>query len=385
MLFRSGDKRRTEIRTSQEDLQTLDLIAEEDMVVTLSHGGYVKTQPVTTYRAQRRGGRGRSATAIKDEDFIERLWIANTHDTLLTFTSRGRVFWLEVFRIPQASPNSRGRPIINFLPNLEEGEKINAVLPVRDYPDNRFAFFVTANGVVKKTPLADFSRPRSTGIWAIYLDEGDSLVDVNLTDGNADILLFGSHGKSVRFAETEVRAMGRTARGVRGINLPDGERVVSMIVPADGGDVLTATARGFGKRTAMDEFPRKGRGTMGVIAIQTSVRNGALVAAVEVTDAHELMLISDQGTLVRTRVSEVSQVGRNTQGVTLIRLPEDESLVGVVRVDALDGDEDEPVVADDDGNGGDQTGDAESTDSAQTQPSSAPEGSESAPPESPAS
>ncbi len=344
-----GDVRRTEIRTSQEDLQTLDLIAEEDMVVTLSHGGYVKSQPVTAYRAQRRGGRGRSATAIKDEDFVERLWIANTHDTLLTFTSRGRVFWLEVFRIPQASSISRGRPIINFLPNLEPGEKINAVLPVRDYPADRFAFFATANGVVKKTPLADFSRPRSTGIWAIYLDEGDSLVDVNLTNGDDDVLLFGSHGKSVRFSETAVRAISRTARGVRGISLPDGERVVSMIVPADGGDILTATARGYGKRTALDEFPRKGRGTMGVIAIQTSARNGALVSAVQASEAHELMLISDQGTLVRTRVSEVSQLSRNTQGVTLIRLPDEESLAGIVRVDALEGDDDDPTLSDDDG------------------------------------
>jgi DNA gyrase subunit A len=329
-----GDARRTEIRASQEDLQTLDLIAEEDMVVTLSHGGYVKSQPVTAYRAQRRGGRGRSATSIKEEDFVERLWIANTHDTLLTFTSKGRVFWLPVFRIPQASPTSRGRPIVNFLANLEAGEKINAVLPVRDYPESQFVFFVTQNGVVKKTPLADFSRPRSNGIWAIYLDEGDSLVDVAITHGGDDILLFGSHGKSVRFTEDAVRAMSRTARGVRGIRLPDNERVVSMIVPRDG-DILTATARGFGKRTQVEDFPRKGRGTMGVIAIQTSKRNGALVSAVQVTEAHELMLISDQGTLVRTRVSEISQVGRNTQGVMLIRLPQDESLAGVVRVDAF--------------------------------------------------
>jgi DNA gyrase subunit A len=351
-----GDERRTEIRASQEDLQTLDLIAEEDMVVTLSHGGYVKSQPVAAYRAQRRGGRGRSATAIKEEDFVERLWIANTHDTLLTFTSRGRVFWLEVFRIPQAGPNSRGRPIVNFLPNLEEGEKVNAVLPVRDYPADRYVFFATRNGVVKKTSLADYSRPRTTGIWAIHLDEGDSLVDVALTGGEDDVLLFGSHGKSVRFAEDEVRPMGRTSRGVRGIRLPEGERVVSMIVPREG-DVLTATARGFGKRTTLDEFPRKGRGTMGVIAIQTSKRNGALVSAVQVTDAHELMLISDQGTLVRTRVGEISQVGRNTQGVTLIRLPDDESLVGVVRVDALvdDGEDDEINLGD---AGESSTGDA---------------------------
>ncbi len=330
-----GDARRTEIRASQEDLETLDLIAEEDMVVTLSHGGYVKSQPVAAYRAQKRGGRGRSATAIKDEDFVEQLWIANTHDTLLTFTSRGRVFWLEVFRIPQASAQSRGRPIINFLPNLEPGEKINAVLPVREYPEDRYVFFATAAGVVKKTPLSAFSRPRSIGIWAIYLDEGDSLVDVALTGGSDDILLFGSHGKSVRFSEDEVRPLSRTSRGMRGIKLPENERVVSMIVPTEG-DILTATARGFGKRTPLDDFPRKGRGTQGVIAIQTSVRNGALVAAAQVTEAHEIMLISDQGTLVRTRVGEISQVGRNTQGVTLIRLPDEESLIGVVKVDAFE-------------------------------------------------
>ncbi len=330
-----GDTRRTEIRASQEDLETLDLIAEEDMVVTLSHGGYVKSQPVSAYRAQKRGGRGRSATAIKDEDFVEQLWIANTHDTLLTFTSRGRVFWLQVFRIPQASAQSRGRPIINFLPNLEPGEKINAVLPVRDYPEDRYVFFATAAGVVKKTSLAAFSRPRSIGIWAIYLDEGDSLVDVALTGGSDDILLFGSHGKSVRFSEDEVRPLSRTSRGMRGIKLPENERVVSMIVPTEG-DILTATARGYGKRTPLDDFPRKGRGTQGVIAIQTSARNGALVAAAQVTEAHEIMLISDQGTLVRTRVGEISQVGRNTQGVTLIRLPDEESLIGVVKVDAFE-------------------------------------------------
>ena len=336
-----GDERRTEIRISQEDLQTLDLIAEEDMVVTLSHGGYVKSQPVAAYRAQRRGGRGRSATAIKEEDFVEQLWVANTHDTLLTFTSKGRVFWLEVFRIPQASSQSRGRPIINFLPNLDDDEKINAVLPVRDYPEDRYVFFATAAGVVKKTPLSAFSRPRSTGIWAIHLDEGDSLVDVALTHGDNDIMLFGSHGKSVRFAEDAVRPMGRTSRGVRGIRLPDEERVVSMIVPSADGDILTATARGYGKRTPLDDFPRKGRGTQGVIAIQTSARNGSLVSATQVGVDHEIMLISDQGTLVRTRVAEVSQVGRNTQGVTLIRLPDEESLIGVVRVDAFNGDDDE--------------------------------------------
>ncbi|MDZ3824140.1 MAG: DNA gyrase subunit A [Pseudoxanthomonas sp.] len=351
-----GDARRTEIRASQEDLQTLDLIAEEDMVVTLSHGGYIKSQPVTAYRAQRRGGRGRMATSMKEEDFVEQLWVANTHDTLLTFTSRGRVFWLEVFRIPQAGPNARGRPIVNFLPNLEEGEKINAVLPVRDYPADRYVFFATRKGVVKKTPLADFSRPRSIGIWAIGLDEGDALVDVALTDGKRDILLFGSHGKCVRFAEDAVRAMGRTARGVRGISLAEDQSVVSMIV-ADEGDVLLATQRGYGKRTPLPDFPRKGRGTMGVIAIQTSARNGGLVGAVQVTEGHEIMLISDQGTLVRTRVAEVSQLGRITQGVTLIRLPGDEALAGVVRVEAFgeDGEGEDDGTADQAGAAGEPT------------------------------
>ncbi len=348
-----GDERRTEIRASQEDLETLDLIAEEDMVVTLSHGGYIKSQPVSAYRSQRRGGRGRSATATKEEDFVEQLWIANTHDTLLTFTSRGRVFWLQVFRLPLGSSQARGRPIVNFLPNLEPDEKINAVLPVRDYPEDRYVFFATAAGVVKKTPLSAFSRPRSTGIWAIYLDEGDSLVDVALTAGEDDIMLFGSHGKSVRFSEAHIRPLSRTARGVRGIRLPDEERVVSMIVPVqdedDLGDILTATSNGFGKRTPLAEFPRKGRGTQGVIAIQTSDRNGALVRAVQVDESQEIMLISDQGTLVRTPVAEVSQVGRNTQGVTLIRLPESESLIGVVRVDAFETDEPDDELSEGDG------------------------------------
>ena len=335
-----GDERRTVIQHNQEDLKNEDLIDKQDLVVTLSHAGYAKAQPVTDYRAQRRGGRGRSATAIKEEDFIENILVAHSHDTVLCFTSGGRVFWLRTFQFPMAGPNSRGRPIVNLLPKLDEGEKVNAMLPVREYSDDRFVFFATQAGVVKKTPLSDFSRPRSIGIRAVELDEGDRLVDVAITDGSRDVMLFASNGKAVRFAEDEVRAVGRGARGVRGMTLAEGEKVVSMIV-ADVGDILTATERGYGKRTPLDDYPRKGRGTQGVIAIQTSDRNGALVGAVQVTEAYEIMLISNQGTLVRTRVGEVAQVGRNTQGVTLIRLPADEALVGLARVESL-GDEPGP-------------------------------------------
>jgi DNA gyrase subunit A len=337
-----GDERRTVIQHNQEDLKNEDLIDKQDLVVTLSHTGYAKAQPVTDYRAQRRGGKGRSATAIKEEDFIENILVAHSHDTILCFTSAGRVFWLRTFQFPMAGPNSRGRPIVNLLPKLEEGEKVNAMLPVREYSEDRYVFFATQAGVVKKTPLSDFSRPRSIGIRAVELDEGDRLVDVAITDGLRDVMLFASNGKAVRFAEGEVRAMGRGARGVRGMTLAEGERVVTMIV-ADVGDILTATERGYGKRTPLDDYPRKGRGTQGVIAIQTSDRNGALVGALQVTEAHEIMLISNQGTLVRTRVAEVAQVGRNTQCVTLIRLPADEALVGLAKVEALpdeaDGDE----------------------------------------------
>ena len=335
-----ADERRTEIRASEEDLDVLDLIASEDVVVTLSHAGYAKRQPLTTYRAQKRGGKGRSATAVKEEDFIDRLWVVNTHDTLLTFTSTGRVFWLKVYQLPDAGPNSRGRPIINWIP-LQEGEKVQAVLPVREFGDDHFVFFATRDGTVKKTPLSEYSRPRSTGIWAINLDEGDGLVDVQLTDGECNVMLFASNGKAVRFDEGEVRPMGRTATGVRGMRLKDdGEgqaaKVVSMIVVDGDGDILTASENGYGKRTPVSEFPRKGRGTQGVIAMQTSERNGDLVGAIQLTEKHEILLISDQGTLVRTRAAEVSQVGRNTQGVTLMRVAEDEKLIAVERVDVLE-------------------------------------------------
>ena len=369
-----GDERRTVIQPSQEDLDVLDLIVSEDVVVTMSHAGYAKRQPVSIYRAQKRGGRGRMATAIKEEDFVEKLWVVNTHDTLLAFTSLGRVYWLRVHRIPDAGPGSRGKPIVNLL-QLEPGEKVQAVLPVRDYAADKFVFFATRNGKVKKTSLTEFAYQLQRGKIAIGLDEGDALVDVELTDGSRDIMLFASNGKVVRFAEAGrhdntkpedsakseddeseelaeeggkggVRPTGRTAGGVRGIRLTDGAHVVSMIVTdgegADAGkDILTATARGFGKRTELSDYPRKGRGTQGVIGIQCSDRNGSLVGAVLLDEAHGLMLISNQGTLVRTRASEVARVGRNTQGVTLIRLPQEESLVGVVRIAALAGEGDE--------------------------------------------
>jgi DNA gyrase subunit A len=332
-----GDARRTVIQASQEDLDILDLIAPEDVVVTLSHAGYAKRQPVSIYRAQRRGGKGRSATAMKEEDFVERLWIANTHDTLLTFTSAGRVFWLKVHQLPDAGPNARGKPIVNLLP-LEPDEKVQAVQPVREFTEDRYVFFATRNGTVKKTPLREFEYRLQRGKIAIGLDEGDALVDVQITDGARDIMLFASNGKAVRFAEDEVRSMGRTATGVRGMRLAAGEHVMSLVVVEGEDDILTATERGFGKRTELAEYPRKGRGTQGVIAIQCSERNGALIGAVQLGESHELMLISNHGTLVRTRASEVARVGRNTQGVTLIRLPAEEQLVGVVRVEAL-GDE----------------------------------------------
>ena len=338
-----GDARRTVIQSSQEDLDVLDLIAAEDVVVTLSHAGYAKRQPVSIYRAQKRGGKGRMATAIKEEDFVGRLWVVNTHDILLAFTSLGRVYWLKVYKIPDAGPNSRGRPIVNLL-QLEEGEKVQAVLPVRadfirESAAARYVFFATRHGTVKKTPLTEFAFQLQKGKIAIGLDEGDALVDVQLTDGTRDVMLFASNGKAVRFAEDEVRSMGRTASGVRGIRLAADASVVSMIVAEGEGDILTATEHGFGKRTELADYPRKGRGTQGVIAIQCSARNGNLVGAVQLNDAHELMLISNQGTLVRTRAAEIARVGRNTQGVTLIRLPADEALVGVVGIENLGGDE----------------------------------------------
>ncbi|MEJ7746669.1 MAG: DNA gyrase subunit A [Luteimonas sp.] len=328
-----GDARRSEIRHSEEDLDILDLIAPEDVVVTLSHSGYAKRQPASVYRAQKRGGKGRSAAATKDEDFIDQLWLVNTHDTLLTFTSAGRVFWLSVYQLPDAGPNARGRPIVNWIP-LQEGEKVQAVVPVRAYEEGRFVFFATQNGTVKKTPLKEFEYRLSRGKIAINLDEGDALIGVELTNGERDVMLFASNGKAVRFGESHVRAMGRTATGVRGIRLTKGEDVRSLIVIEGEGDILTASERGYGKRTPQADYPRKGRGTQGVIALRTTQRNGKLVGAIQLSDHHEVLLISDGGTLVRTRAAEISQVSRNTQGVTLIRLAADESLQAIERVDA---------------------------------------------------
>lgn len=370
-----GDARRSEIRASEEDLDILDLIAPEDVVVTLSHSGYAKRQPVSAYRAQKRGGKGRNAAATKDEDFIDHLWLVNTHDTLLTFTSAGRVFWLPVHQLPDAGPNARGRPIINWIP-LEAGEQVQAVLPVREYTENCYVFFATRNGTVKKTPLTEFAFRLQRGKIAINLDDGDALVDVAMTDGERDIMLFASNGKAVRFAEDAVRSMGRTATGVRGIRLAEGEEgeegdeggkdtggayVVSLIVVEGDGDILTASERGYGKRTALEEYPRKGRGGQGVIALKTTERNGKLIGAVQLSDHHDVLLISDGGTLVRTRAAEISQVGRNTQGVTLMRLSAEESLQTLERVDAsLDEDE------------GETEGAAEGTEPAPTGPDLSP-------------
>jgi len=326
-----GDARRTEINRDHLDLSTEDLIEPQDVVVTLSHAGYAKSQPVTEYQTQRRGGRGKAATAVKDEDFVEKLFVAHTHDTVLCFSNRGKVYWLKVYELPQAGRGARGKPMVNLLP-LEEGEKINAVLPVKQYDEQHFVFMATSQGTVKKTPLTAFSRPRTTGIIALDLAEGDKLVGVGLTDGTKEILLVSSGGKSIRFNESEVRPMGREAAGVRGIKLGEGHELVGLIVIGEG-NILTASETGYGKLTPLDDFPVHGRGGQGVIALQTTDRNGATVAALQVTKGQEVMLISSTGTLVRTPVDEISVVGRNTQGVRLIRLGEGERLVGIERID----------------------------------------------------
>jgi DNA gyrase subunit A len=331
------DVRRSEIVRDHLDLTMEDLITPEDVVVTLSHAGYAKYQPLDRYRAQKRGGRGRSAAKTKDEDFVERFWVTNTHDTLLVFTSAGKVYKTKVYELPQAGHNSRGRPMVNLLP-LDEGERINAVLPTREFPDDWFVFFATRAGRVKKTPLSDFANIRSNGIWAVLLEDDDELVDVAFTDGSCDILLFSSAGKAVRFHESDARPMGRQTRGVLGIRLKDDQQVVSMLV-ADEGDVLLGTANGYGKRTPLEEFPVHKRGGQGVIGIQTEGRNGPLVAALAVSDEDDVMLTSNAGTLVRTSAEEISQMSRNTQGVTLIRLGEDEQLIGMARVAASDEEE----------------------------------------------
>jgi len=367
-----GDARRTEIVASQVDLTIADLITEEERVVTISHGGYAKSQPLAAYQAQRRGGRGKSATGVKDEDYIEHLLVANSHATLLLFSSKGKVYWLRTFEIPEASRTARGRPLVNLLP-LDEGERITAMLQIdlealraqapegdeelddaddlviegelveeaeaevaegdeQDEPTGAYIFMATAFGTVKKTPLVQFSKPRSSGLIALKLEEGDTLIAAAITDGAKEIMLFSDGGKVIRFKEKHVRTMGRTARGVRGMRLADGQQLISMLIPEPQAQILTASERGYGKRTAIDEFPQRGRGGQGVIAMVSNERNGRLVGAIQVQDGEEIMLISDQGTLVRTRVDEVSSLGRNTQGVTLIKLASDETLVGLERV-----------------------------------------------------
>ncbi len=354
-----GDERRTEITAASHDIDIEDLIEREDVVVTLSREGYVKYQKLSDYEAQRRGGKGKSATRMKDEDFIERLLVANTHDHILCFSTRGRLYWLKVYQLPLASRNARGRPVVNILP-LEEDERITAILPIQEFEESKFVIMATANGTVKKTSLTSYSRPRSNGIIAVNLNEGDELIGVAITEGNDDIMLFSDEGKVVRFNEMQrdsetgavktdpetgeplqaLRAMGRTATGVRGIKLQEGQRVVSLIVPKGEGEILTTTENGYGKRTPLDDYPAKSRATQGVVSIKVSERNGKVVGAVQVEENDEIMLISDQGTLVRTRVSEVSVVGRNTQGVRLIRTADDEKLVALQRIEEIVGAED---------------------------------------------
>lgn len=361
-----NDPRRTEITASSADINLEDLIAQEDVVVTLSHEGYVKYQPLTDYEAQRRGGKGKSAAKTKEEDFIERLLVANTHDTILCFSSRGRLYWLKVYQLPQASRGARGRPIVNILP-LDENERITAILPVTAYEEDKFVVMATAGGIVKKIALTEFSRPRSTGIIALNLRDEDELIGVDITDGQNEIMLFSAQGRVVRFSENAVRAMGRAATGVRGIklaltnDLSDDEsavdmeevsddntndaldlnidKVVSLVIPKNEGAILTATQNGYGKRTELAEYPTKSRNTKGVISIKVSERNGKVVAATQVEESDQIMLITDAGTLVRTRVNEINIIGRNTQGVRLIRTSENETLVGLQRVCDVDEDD----------------------------------------------
>ncbi|AKX50310.1 DNA gyrase subunit A [Thiopseudomonas alkaliphila] len=374
-----GDERRTEIVASQVDLTIADLITEEERVVTISHGGYAKSQPLSAYNAQRRGGRGKAATGVKDEDFVEHLLVANSHATLLLFSSKGKVYWKRTFEIPEASRTARGRPLVNLLP-LEEGERITAMLQVdleslgqdeelldeqddsilegelvaldeteeseteqeeADEPTGAYVFMATAKGTVKKTPLSQFSRPRNSGLIALRLEEGDTLIAAAITDGAQDVMLFSDGGKVIRFNERKVRSMGRTARGVRGMRLLDEQQLISMLIPEPETQILTASEHGYGKRTVIEEFPVRGRGGQGVIAMVTNERNGKLVGAIQVLDGEEIMLISDQGTLVRTRVDEISSQSRNTQGVTLIKLGNEEKLVGLERVQEPDDVEDE--------------------------------------------
>jgi len=338
ILDEYSDERRSEILQSRINLSLEDMITEENVVVTLSHAGYVKSQSLTIYQAQKRGGKGKSAANVKDEDFIDKLFIANTHDTILCFSSRGKLYWKKVYELPQAGRTARGKPIVNLLP-LEEGERINAVLPVREYEEGKFVFMATSTGIVKKTPLKDFSRPRANGIIALDLLGDDCLVGVDITNGDNDVMLLTSAGKAIRFNEKDVRPMGRTARGVKGVKLAAGQQVISLINVTEG-NVLTVTEQGYGKRTAIEDYPVHGRGGQGVISIQTNERNGAVVGAVQVSSDNEIMLISDNGTLVRTRVAEISCLGRNTQGVRLIKLSKAENLIGVEKIVDVETDDD---------------------------------------------
>lgn len=335
---RYGDERRTVIHADQTELTVEDLISEENVVVTLSHAGYAKAQPLSDYKTQRRGGRGKTATRMKEEDFVDKLFIANTHDTLLCFSSKGKLYWLKVYELPIASRTARGKPIVNLLP-LEEGERINALMSVREFKHDHFVLMATGSGTVKRTPLSHFSKPRVSGIRAIDIREGDYLVDVAITDGARDVMLFTDAGKAIKFSEADVRPMGRTAAGVRGIKVTGDQRVIALII-ADTGSVLTATENGFGKRTAVAQYPRQGRGGQGVVSIQANERNGRVIGAVLVDEGDEIMLISDGGILVRTAADDVSMMGRNTQGVRLIRLNEDEKLVEVERIENLGDDSD---------------------------------------------
>ena len=334
-----GDARMTEIIQTQQDLSLEDLITEEDMVVTLSHEGYAKIQPVTVYRAQKRGGRGKAATQVKEEDFVERLVVANSHDTLLCFSNQGKVYWLKVYQLPQAERHARGKPMVNLLP-LGEQEKITAILPVKEFTTDRYVFMVTAQGTVKKVALEHFSKPRASGIIALELAENDRLINADITNGDQEIMLFSDTGKVIRFHEKAVRAMGRTAHGVRGMRLQTDQSVVALVIVKDDSAILTATEQGYGKRTAIEEYRVTGRGGQGVISIQVNDRNGRVIGAIAVEPQHEIMLITDQGTLVRTRVEEVSLIGRSTQGVRLINLSEAERLIGLAKVEDVEEDAD---------------------------------------------
>lgn len=334
VLEEFGDERRTEITNASHDLSLEDLINEEDVVVTLSHEGYVKYQPLTEYEAQRRGGKGKAATKMKDEDFIERLLVANTHDTMLCFSNRGKMYWLKTYQLPLASRQARGKPIVNLLP-LEKDERITAILPVREYTDEKCILMATAAGTVKKTSLTAYSRPRANGIIAVNLRDDDELVGVALTEDDSEIMLFSDEGKVVRFSQDQCRAIGRTGTGVRGMKLKEGQKVVSLIVPHGDGCILTVTENGYGKRTVLADYPAKSRATQGVVSIKVSERNGLVIGAVQVDENDEIMIISNKGTLVRTPVEGVSTVGRNTQGVTLIRTIEGEKVVALQRIEEI--------------------------------------------------